>query len=110
MAALRDLAPRWVAQFGAPADAKQGISFLCPHCRTQRLATFFSPPIAGPCADIKQVHRDQSEPGHLADEHVGRIIWTRVSGDTFDDLTLTPSIDASAWGCWHGHVTNGQAT
>jgi hypothetical protein len=35
------------------------------------------------------------------------IIWQRT-GETFDDLTLTPSIDASPSGHWHGYVTNGQ--
>jgi hypothetical protein len=27
-----------------------------------------------------------------------------------DDLTVVPSIDASACGCWHGFITNGEIT
>lgn len=112
---LTELQPRWIAEYGAPPDWKQGVSFLCPHCQVVRLATFFAPTICGnPPVDIAKVHKQQilsdvdpEHVGHLADEHVGKVIWTRVSGETFDDLTLSPSIDASAWGCWHGHVANG---
>jgi len=32
--------------------------------------------------------------------------WDR-QGDTFDTLTLLPSIDFSGKGHWHGHITNG---
>lgn len=31
--------------------------------------------------------------------------WQRVSGETLDDITLLPSIDADA--CGHFHITNG---
>jgi hypothetical protein len=107
---LAELNPRWVAEADAPEGHKQGVSFVCPHCMdpNNRLAVFFNPPVVGNPPDITQIHRDQADSGHLADHHVGRIVWTRVSGETFDDLTLTPSIDASAWGCWHGHITNGE--
>jgi hypothetical protein len=36
-------------------------------------------------------------PGHL---------WTRT-GETFETLSLSPSVDASPAGCWHGFVQNG---
>ncbi len=37
--------------------------------------------------------------------------WTR-SGDTFETLTLTPSVDAASHGVghWHGFITNGEIT
>lgn len=39
---------------------------------------------------------------------IPRPLWHRT-GDTFDTLTLAPSIDASKTheGGWHGHVRNG---
>lgn len=105
---LVDLEPRWVAEFSAPDDTKQGVSFLCPHCRARRLAIFFDLPICGaPPANLKQVHRDVHENDYLADHHIGRVLWHR-EGDSFETLTLTPSIDASAWGCWHGFITKGE--
>lgn len=112
MVKLIELEPRWVAEYGAPDDAKQGVSFLCPHCRIVKLAVFFSPTICGrPPVDIDAFHKARWDEAHahLEDHHVGATIWTRVSGETFDDLTLSPSIDASKWGCWHGFITNGEA-
>lgn len=38
-----------------------------------------------------------------------RHVWKR-EGDAFETLTLTPSIDASAHGHWHGFITNGEVT
>jgi hypothetical protein len=35
--------------------------------------------------------------------------WT-MGGQTFEDLTLTPSIDVSAAGHWHGFITNGDVS
>lgn len=108
---LTELEARWVADFGAPDDAKQGISFLCPHCRARRLAVFFTPTICGrPSIDIAAFHKARPENEHLADEHVGSVMWTRAAGDSFDTLTLTPSIDASKFGCWHGSIANGEVT
>jgi hypothetical protein len=68
-----------------------GLSFLCPHCRQVRLGVFYKNPIDG---------RVPSDDG---------LLWTR-SGDTFDTLTLSPSIDASKHGHWHGVITNGEVT
>jgi hypothetical protein len=34
--------------------------------------------------------------------------WTFPAGGDFTTLTVTPSIDASASGNWHGHITNGE--
>jgi len=34
--------------------------------------------------------------------------WNFEAGGDFNTLTVTPSIDASASGNWHGHITNGE--
>jgi hypothetical protein len=34
-------------------------------------------------------------------------LWQRA-GDTFDTLTLSPSIDASKHGHWHGFIQGGE--
>jgi hypothetical protein len=57
---------------------RRWLSFLCPCCRRQRLSV--------PLGDGG---------------------W-RASGDTFEAMTLTPSVDASKEGHWHGHITNGE--
>lgn len=68
------------------------LSFDCPCCREVRLAVFFKNPIDG------KVATDDRDDEHL---------WTRT-GDTFETVTLSPSIDASGHGHWHGHIRNGQ--
>ena len=106
---LTDLDPRWAVDnaivIGGVVkhfDNREGmaVGFDCPHCvrreretgdkRVQRLAVWFANPIdGGPPTD---------DATHL---------WQRT-GDTFDTLTLAPSIDASSDGHWHGHIENGE--
>ena len=106
---LIDLYPRW----GIDADIVIGgvskhfegrtgmaVSFECPHCvareiatgdkRVQRLAVWFANPIDG---------------GPPTDD--AKTLWTRT-GDTFETLTLSPSVDASSDGHWHGFIRNGE--
>ncbi len=89
MKRLADLEPKFVTEF----DHRTGVSFLCPKCGDHRIWVFVDPPF---------------DPGPA----VGKP-WKRT-GDTFETLTLTPSIVARRPGqtaeCWHGFITNGQAT
>jgi hypothetical protein len=95
---LAELNPRW----GIDADIVIGgtsqrfdnrtgmaVTFDCPCCRKTRLAVWFANPVDG---------------GPPTDDATN--LWQRA-GDTFDSLTLTPSVDASEHGHWHGFVTNG---
>ncbi len=34
--------------------------------------------------------------------------WAMKDGPIFETMTITPSIDASASGHWHGFITNGE--
>jgi|CXWL01.1.fsa_nt_gi hypothetical protein len=67
-----------------------GITFDCPVHKTHRLGVMFANPIDGLPPDSSATH-----------------LWQR-SGDTFETMTLEPSVDASKVGCWHGKVTNGE--
>lgn len=101
---LLELKPKWFT-FAHPADGvdiRIGLTFLCPHCMTQRLGVQFDPPI---------------DPAKLTEQF--GIVWPKASniwhrdGDTFDTLTLTPSIDATGNTVkfkdhWHGRITNGE--
>lgn len=93
-----ELNPRWI---GPPLWSTDdpyyiGVRFSCPHCG-KAIAVFFDPPI---------------DPNRLAEKygwtHTGapdfRPRWRRY-GDSFETLTLSPSIDVS--GHWHGNITNG---
>jgi hypothetical protein len=96
---LVDLSPRWALDAdiwigGLPVhdtDRKaMGLTFLCPCCRKVRLGVFFANPVDGkPPSD-------------------SNLLWTRTDGDSFETLSLSPSIDASAHGHWHGFIKNGE--
>lgn len=95
---LTDLDPRWfVLEEGGP---RVGLTFLCPHCRAARLGVAFHHSATAAIED-----------GYIAAKsHDTAHVWTLTGPDDFGALTLTPSIDASAVGHWHGFVTNGEAT
>jgi len=96
---LTELNPRWA---GLPGPIIDGVTFDCPHCRKQRLGINFSPPI---------------DPNGLWDKiakptYAGVNVWSRTGGDSFETLTLTPSINTQidVAGHFHGFITNGEVT
>lgn len=107
---LVDLDPRWVGAGGegvsnadgTPATPRHGVglSFRCPcgtHApdrafETDRVIILLENPLDG------LGRFDATLEGHY---------WTRV-GDTFETLTLTPSIQRVGGCGWHGFVTAGE--
>lgn len=101
MSRLVDHEPRWAlpSQWSAQSPPfYTGVSWNCPHCKA-RLAVQFHPPID----PEKLIGRMFEWPKYPA-------AWTRVSGDTFDTLTLIPSIGFDNPPHWHGTLTNGELT
>jgi Family of unknown function (DUF6527) len=94
---LTDLEPRWWSF--EPGGPRVGLTFLCPHCKTERVGVVFHH--RGHEA-IEDQYIKAHSPGTDSDH-----IWT-VEGDDFHNLTITPSIDASKIVHWHGYVTNGE--
>jgi len=105
---LTDLNPRW---FSVGRDNKNiaGISFLCPCCKKIR----FGVRVNHSEPHIIQVERDPEI------THISSQVW-KISGDNpsfnglnhggFENVSLTPSIDGSKSGHWHGFITNGEVT
>lgn len=105
---LIDCKPHWVtlANWSVPEPFYIGVSFLCPHCpvelpehgaeRRRRLAVAFWPPI-DPANWLARMSAEPKPPG----------AHQRVSGDTFDTLTIEPSIGFDNIGHWHGRITAG---
>ncbi len=114
---LTDLEPRWVSESGRHG---QGMTFACPAGCGGRLGVPFANPVDG---------GGPLPPGMRGSS--GDFLWQR-SGDTFESMTLTPSVDASrvermpeesdesyakhcrpctqgGWAHWHGFITNGEA-
>ena len=106
---LTELDPRWWGD----GHRELGVSFLCPHCRSVRLGiAFANPRDGGPPSPIVS---DNGMPKCIRD-HVHEqgtfdvppgFLWQRT-GDAFDTMSLTPSVDASKSGHWHGFVTDGE--
>lgn len=102
---LADLHPEWLSTGGSdavtqtdgsPAPSRHGVAivFDCPCGCDDRLYVPFKTPISGPPL--------------AAEAQAG---WDR-KGDTFETLTLKPSILRIS-GCpkqWHGWITNGEVT
>lgn len=92
---LEELEPRWyVLHEGGP---KVGFTFKCPHCQQIRLGVAVHDAGHG---IISAQEPDTHPPGY---------IWTITSGIDFHNISLSPSIDASNFGHWHGYITDGEA-
>jgi Family of unknown function (DUF6527) len=87
-----------------------GVTFRCPHCPPgERGETTFLGVMFRTLIDRDQLDIDERGwPDYMA-KHPKQNFWNRA-GDTFDTLTLTPSIDCSQAGHWHGYITNGAIT
>ncbi len=100
---LVDLDPRWKASGDNPRAV---LVFRCPCCCKAWL-TCKSIPLK--ISEQMELVQDEGR------ESGGNVVPTRqdfawsISGDDFASLTITPSIDASASGHWHGFITNGKA-
>lgn len=104
---LTELEPHWMTEVtaggwrrGAPDQrSAQGVAFLCPKCFAAnggRVGTH----------TVLVLFRDRGVP---ADAYPSIARWA-ATGNTFDDLTTTPSILIGG-GCeWHGFITNGDVT
>jgi hypothetical protein len=104
---LIDLRPKWIEPMQWSDQSPPfyiGVSFLCPHCdhsdcptcghvRGKRLAVSFWPPI-----DPQGIEGKITEIPHDG-------FHRRVSGDTFETLSLAPSVGLDPH--WHGYITNG---
>lgn len=95
---LLELNPRWVAL--ESGGQRVGLSFDCPHCRTQRLAVLFH-------HHGRAAIEDQYILAHHGADDT-RHIWDLQGQDDFATLTLSPSIDASKSGHWHGWIQSGE--
>lgn len=103
---LADLNPKWLEHGGEgvsrrnphtgdyepiPLVEKVGMSFDCPCGCHHALTVLFKVPVG------------RTEPYHME----GIVQWDRT-GDTFEDITLTPSILRSSGCGWHGFITKGE--
>jgi hypothetical protein len=113
---LTDLNPRWFAIAGRHG---QGVVFDCPCCvgkeKRYRLAVAFAPALdGGATIDIKQLEPLWDAIKDCGTDFPSNIvppgfIWART-GETFETLTVSPSVNAAPAGHFHGWVINGEVT
>lgn len=103
---LASLHPHWVVAEGSPDIV--GVTFDCPCCspdgKVSSLGTKYLPRLG--VLFVEEIDIDGLPNG---------VHWTTPgkkwhrTGDSFDTLSLVPSVDCSAWDHWHGFIRNGSA-
>ena len=101
---LVDLEPRWFAHGDIPHAV---FVFKCPHCCTTARNVRLS------CTVVAMKASDQQDIFNAAYGKDAVVVgckflgWTMKNGPSFETMSITPSLDASASGHWHGFITNG---
>lgn len=84
-------------------DEAEGIQFLCPMCFTMNKGAVGT-------HTIEVTFAGRNVMDHVGSRgEKGPTRWT-VSGDSFENLSTTPSILLSAFCGWHGYITDGELT
>jgi hypothetical protein len=101
---LTNLDPKWLLRDGV----RIGFTFVSPTDPKWRQSCFPDPPSRQEQWDLFEAHHgDDGVQGCTPGQH-----WTIAGGieaATFETMTVTPSLDGSAGGLWHGFITNGEA-
>jgi hypothetical protein len=93
---LTDLDPRWLSE--------TRFAFKCPHCREIWLTCQTEPTPMGKQCDENEAALGEDALYCPANPETK---WA-VSSRNFAEISVTPSIDASKAGHWHGFITNGE--
>lgn len=98
---LSELDPQWLIDDGK----RLGVTFLCPHCQKVRVGAKSAP--LSMRDQMRIFARDFPNNGGQIVPMNESCSWT-ITGADCETMTITPSIDASKSGHWHGYVTNGE--
>lgn len=106
---LLDLDPQWIVENGR----RVGFTFVSPKGtsggkRVERQSCFADPPaIRTQLEMFEQLHGENA----IVQPCNPRAKWNIAGGidaADFASISVTPSLDGSAGGLWHGYITNGQ--
>ena len=95
---LTELSPRWLSD--------NVFAFLCPHCRKMWLTVKNVVISDADQWNLAVAHFGEDEMSNVVLAEVG-CAWKFPSHGDFATMTVTPSLDASKSGHWHGFFTNG---
>lgn len=102
---LIDLDPHWVVDV---VGKRIGFTFVSPANARMRQSCFPNPPPRRTQWKIWDVM--YADDPSIVQGCNPNALWTIAGGieaASFDTLTVTPSIDGSLGGLWHGYITNG---
>lgn len=99
---LTDLEPHWLSD--------HVFVFRCPHCRKTWLSCKTAPiSIKEQFEIFRAADIEPAGPKYGVVPMGEKYTWKLKDGNRdFASMSVTPSIDASAAGHWHGHITKGE--
>lgn len=103
---LLDLDPQWLLKDGK----RVGFTFVSPvqHEHPTRKTKWRQSCFPKPTSTDDQFKAIGDAPVQLCNPSCGWTIAGGIDAATFETMTVTPSIDGSAGGLWHGFITNGE--
>lgn len=105
---LTELEPHWLERDGR----RFGVIFRCPTKPDwwQVVIVEPAPKFRGADSQYEAIKRSGAAAEGMWQPANESAPWQidAIESATFGTLTITPSVDGSAGGLWHGHVTNGE--
>jgi hypothetical protein len=100
---------KWCTGSGENSNRIVGVNFQCPCCFKRRLGVkLANPPDGGP-PEVGIPEPPDATPEEKERIRRYNLRWQRT-GDTFETLSLFPSINVEDEGHWHGFISNGEVT
>lgn len=100
---LTELDPKWIMRDGK----RIGFTFVSPTDPKWRQSCFSTPPPSREQWDLFEAHHgDDGVQG--CNPKANWSIAGGIENASFDQMTVTPSLDGSPGGLWHGFITNGE--
>ncbi len=104
---LTDLRPMWITEDGRRGGKRIGFLFESPVERSVWQSCFETPPKTRRQIELFELTVGDDIVQPCNPKHRWQIAGG-IDGAAFETITVTPSLDGSAAGLWHGHITNGQ--
>lgn len=103
---LTELSPVWIRKDGK----RIGFTFISPTNRNARQSCFPVPPTTSEQIDLFDAAHGEDALVQPCNPVQRWSIAGGIEAATFETITVTPSLDGSAGGLWHGFITNGEAS
>lgn len=102
---LSELNPTWLRD---ATGKRLGFTFVSPANPKQRQSCFCNPPQVSEQIELFDAAHGEDAIVQPCNPDQHWFIAGGIEGATFDTITVTPSLDGSAGGLWHGFITNGE--